>query len=62
MLTDDGRKLADEIDDVLSVPPAAFAALSQAELRQLRDLLDKVLAARDLERTTSARRGRRFLG
>jgi len=45
VLTDAGRALATEIDSILSVPPAAFAALSQAELRQLRDLLDKVLAA-----------------
>ena len=45
VLTDAGRALATEIDSILSVPPAAFAALSQAELRQLRDLLEKVLAA-----------------
>ena len=45
VLTETGRKLAAEIDALLSVPPAAFAALSHAELRQLRDLLDKVLAA-----------------
>lgn len=45
VLTDAGRALAAEIDAVVSVPPAAFAALSQSELRQLRDLLDKVLAA-----------------
>ena len=47
VLTDEGRTVATEIDRVLSVPPSAFAALSQAELRQLRDLLDKVLAASD---------------
>jgi DNA-binding MarR family transcriptional regulator len=47
VLTDAGRALAAEVDAVLSVPPAAFAALSRAELRQLRDLLDKVLAAQD---------------
>ena len=45
VLTDAGRALAAEIDEVLSVPPAAFSALSRPELRQLRDLLDKVLAA-----------------
>ena len=45
VLTDAGRALATEIDSVLSVPPSAFAALSQAELRRLRDLLEKVLAA-----------------
>ena len=47
VLTDAGRALATEIDAVLSVPPAAFGALTQAELRQLRDLLDKVLTAGD---------------
>jgi DNA-binding MarR family transcriptional regulator len=45
VLTAKGRALADEIQAVLSVPPAAFAALSEEELRQLRRLLDKVLAA-----------------
>jgi DNA-binding MarR family transcriptional regulator len=54
VLTDAGRKLAKEIDDVLSVPPAAFAALSRAELRQLRDLLDKALAAREAESAVPA--------
>ena len=52
VLTEAGRALANEIDAVLSVPPAAFAALTQSELRQLRDLLDKVLAARDREVAT----------
>ena len=46
-LTDEGRALAGEIDAILSVPPSAFAALSQVELRQLSNLLDKVLAATD---------------
>jgi DNA-binding MarR family transcriptional regulator len=45
VLTQKGRTLADEIHSVLSVPPAAFGALSRTELRQLRDLLDKVVAA-----------------
>jgi MarR family transcriptional regulator, organic hydroperoxide resistance regulator len=45
VLTDAGRALASEIDEVLSVPPSAFSALSDPELRQLRDLLDKVLVA-----------------
>ena len=45
VLTEAGRALAAQIDAVVSVPPAAFAALTQPELRQLRDLLDKVLAA-----------------
>jgi DNA-binding MarR family transcriptional regulator len=47
VLTDAGRALATEIDEVLSVPPTAFAALTPTELRQLRDLLDKVLGASD---------------
>src|SRR5258707_8719129 len=47
VLTDTGRTLATEIDRVLSVPPTAFSALTKAELRELRDLLDKVLAATD---------------
>jgi DNA-binding MarR family transcriptional regulator len=54
VLTDAGRALANEIDAVLSVPPAAFKVLSQSELRQLRDLLDKVLAANDRRVATSA--------
>jgi DNA-binding MarR family transcriptional regulator len=54
VLTDAGRKLAEEINDILSVPPAAFDTLSQAELRQLRDLLGKVLAAREAERAAQA--------
>jgi DNA-binding MarR family transcriptional regulator len=49
VLTPAGRKLAEEIDAVLSVPPAALSALSAPELRELRDLLGKVLAARDAE-------------
>ena len=47
VLTDAGRSLATEIDRVLSAPPAAFSALTQPELRQLRSLLDKVLEATD---------------
>jgi DNA-binding MarR family transcriptional regulator len=47
VLTDAGRALATEIDEVLSVPPSAFSALSHSELGQLRDLLDKVLVASD---------------
>jgi MarR family transcriptional regulator, organic hydroperoxide resistance regulator len=57
VLTDAGRALATEIDGVLSVPPAAFSALSQSELRQLRDLLDKVLAASDQAVTEGPVRG-----
>ena len=45
VLTEKGRHLAEEIQSVLSVPPASFGALTRAELQQLRDLLDKVLEA-----------------
>lgn len=55
VLTAAGRKLAAEIDAILSVPPAAFSSLTSAELRQLRDLLDKVLAAREAERASKER-------
>ncbi len=51
VLTDAGRAVAADIDQVLSVPPAAFESLSQAELRQLRDLLDKVVEAQEADRT-----------
>ncbi len=47
VLTDEGRAVATEIERVLSVPPTAFSTLSPSELRQLRDLLDKVLEATD---------------
>jgi DNA-binding MarR family transcriptional regulator len=47
VLTDAGRKVAAEIESILSVPPASFDSLSEAELRQLCTLLDKVIAARD---------------
>jgi DNA-binding MarR family transcriptional regulator len=45
VLTAEGRALAEEIHSVMSVPPASFDALSGTELRQLRDLLDKVVRA-----------------
>jgi len=45
VLTSKGRALAEEINAVLSVPPASFGALSRAELAQLCELLDKVVAA-----------------
>jgi len=50
VLTDAGRAVATDIDEVLSVPPAAFSGLSQAELRQLRDLLEKVVEAQEADR------------
>jgi len=52
VLTDEGQALATEIRRTLAVPPAAFSALTTFELRQLRDLLDKVLAAADAGRST----------
>jgi DNA-binding MarR family transcriptional regulator len=45
VLTEKGRALADEINAVLSVPPPSFGALTRSELRQLRELLDKIVAA-----------------
>jgi DNA-binding MarR family transcriptional regulator len=45
VLTKKGRDLAKEIQSVLSVPPASFGVLAQAELQTLRDLLDKVVEA-----------------
>ena len=54
VLTDAGRALADDIDQVLSVPPSAFSGLSRAELRQLRDLLDKVVQAQEAGRARRA--------
>jgi MarR family transcriptional regulator, organic hydroperoxide resistance regulator len=56
VLTDAGRAVAEDIDRVLSVPPSAFSALSQSELCQLRDLLDKVvLAAAETEEEVGGR-------
>ena len=55
VLTDAGRAVAQDIDQVLSVPPAAFSGLSQTELRQLRDLLDKVVEAQEAGRAEHAR-------
>jgi DNA-binding MarR family transcriptional regulator len=45
VLSAKGRVLAEEINAVLSVPPSSFNALSRTELRQLCELLDKVVAA-----------------
>jgi DNA-binding MarR family transcriptional regulator len=45
VLTAKGRRLADEIHATLSVPPASFGTLNRAEIRQLRDLLDKIVTA-----------------
>jgi len=53
VLTAAGRALADEIESVLSVPPSSFDSLSEAELRQLCTLLDKVLVAQDAAASTS---------
>lgn len=42
-LTDEGRRIRDEIRDKLSVPPPGIAALPAAEQRKLRDVLRKAL-------------------
>jgi MarR family transcriptional regulator, organic hydroperoxide resistance regulator len=54
VLTETGRAVAADIDQVLSVPPTAFSGLSPAELRQLRDLLDKVVEAQEADRAVRA--------
>jgi DNA-binding MarR family transcriptional regulator len=54
VLTAAGRKVAAEIESILSVPPASFDSLSEAELRQLRTLLDKVLAASDVAASSTS--------
>lgn len=47
VLTDPGREVAAEVQHILATPPEAFSALTEDELGQLRDLLDKVLAAKE---------------
>jgi MarR family transcriptional regulator, organic hydroperoxide resistance regulator len=44
VLTDEGRRVRDEIDERLAVPPPEIAALSAADARALRDLLRQALA------------------
>jgi DNA-binding MarR family transcriptional regulator len=43
-LTDEGRRVREEIRARLAVPPEALSRLSRAEQRALRDLLRKALA------------------
>ena len=57
VLSANGRALAEEINSVLSVPPSSFSALSRPELRQLCQLLDKVVAADGDLSQESPRRG-----
>jgi DNA-binding MarR family transcriptional regulator len=45
VLTEQGVEAKQRVLDILWEPPAAFAALTAAEQRQLRDLLRKVAAA-----------------
>jgi DNA-binding MarR family transcriptional regulator len=45
VLTDDGRRVAESVVDVLSEPPRSIGVLSAAEQRQLADLLERVTAA-----------------
>ncbi len=49
VLTAAGREVAGELQQMLSIPPVAFSALTEEELGQLRDLLDKVLAVMDAD-------------
>ena len=44
-LTDEGRRVRDEIDDRLSEPPPELRALSVADQRALRDVLTRALDA-----------------
>src|SRR5207253_6009766 len=45
VLTEEGRARRERALELLAEPPSAFAALSAAEERQLRDLLAKLAAA-----------------
>ena len=42
-LTEEGRRVRDEIDRRLAEPPAEIAALSTADQRALRDILRRAL-------------------
>src|SRR3954465_9084038 len=42
-LTDEGRRVREQIRERLAVPPEALARLSRSEQRELRDLLRKAL-------------------
>jgi DNA-binding MarR family transcriptional regulator len=44
-LTDEGRRVREEIRRRLAVPPDSLTRLSRAEQRELRDLLRKALSA-----------------
>ena len=46
-LTDEGRRVRDEINSRLAEPPAEFLALSNADQRALRDILRRTLATED---------------
>lgn len=55
VLTAEGHAKRERALQLLSEPPSAFAALSAAEQRQLRDLLQKLTAADpELARTTKS--------
>ncbi len=45
VLTPRGREVSASLEDLLSEPPPALAALTPAEQRQLADLMEKVTAA-----------------
>ena len=46
-LTDEGRRVRDEVSRRLAEPPAEFLALSKADQRALRDILRRALADAD---------------
>jgi DNA-binding MarR family transcriptional regulator len=46
-LTEEGRRVREEVSAKMAVPPAAIAALPAADQRKLRDILRKALAAVD---------------
>jgi DNA-binding MarR family transcriptional regulator len=50
-LTDEGRRVREEVSAKMAVPPDAIAALPAADQRKLRDILRKALAAVDDPKT-----------
>jgi DNA-binding MarR family transcriptional regulator len=55
VLTVSGRRARRKADELLAVPPRAFATLTAAEQRELRDLMRKIVAAdRSLDTASGA--------
>jgi DNA-binding MarR family transcriptional regulator len=50
-LTEEGRRVRDEVSAKLAVPPPVIAALPAADQRKLRDILRRALAAADESQT-----------